>query len=109
MATNKSLKNDLKDMGEKIVTNFNILDSVKDESDTNQETIENTNKVQTLAETDLKQDEAIDEVKDEALIEKEEEKSMNIKIFKRYMELCSSTGLMPSWLELDKFKKYYLG
>jgi predicted ribosome quality control (RQC) complex YloA/Tae2 family protein len=109
MATNKSLKNDLKDMGEKIVTNFNILDSVKDESDTNQEAIENTNKVKTLAETDLKQDEAIDEVKDEALIENEEEKSMNIKIFKRYMELCSSTGLMPSWLELDKFKKYYLG
>jgi hypothetical protein len=109
MATNKSLKNDLKDMGEKIVTNFNILESVKDESDTNQEAVENTNKVQVLAEGDLKQDEAIDGVKDEALIEKEEEKNMNFKIFERYMELCSSTGLMPSWLELDKFKKYYLG
>ncbi|MDR3593415.1 hypothetical protein [Clostridium sp.] len=109
MATNKSLKNDLKDMGEKIVTNFNILESVKDESDTNQEAVENTNKVQVLAEADLKQDEVIEEVKDEALIEKEDEKSINIKIFERYMELCSSTGLMPSWLELDKFKKYYLG
>lgn len=109
MATNKSLKNDLKDIGEKIVTNFNILESVKDESNTNQEAIENTNKVQGLAEADIKQDEAINDVKDEALTEKEEEKSVNIKIFKRYMELCSSTGLMPSWLELDKFKKYYLG
>lgn len=109
MATNKSLKNDLKDMGEKIVTNFNILESVKDESDTNNEAIENTNKVQVLAEADLKKDEAIDEGKDEALIEKEEDDSTNFKIFKRYMELCSSTGLMPSWLELDKFKKYYLG
>lgn len=109
MATNKSLKNDLKDMGEKIVTNFNILDSVKDESDTNKEAIENANKVQALTETGLKKDEAIDGVKGGALIEEEEEKNMNFKIFKMYMELCSSTGLMPSWLELDKFKKYYLG
>ncbi|MDR3594356.1 hypothetical protein [Clostridium sp.] len=70
MATNKSLKNDLKDMGEKIITNFNILDDVKCESNTKQEFTEDTNKVQTSTEAGFKQDEAINQIKGKDLINK---------------------------------------
>lgn len=122
MATNKSLKNDLKDISEKVVTNFNILESAKDENSSKQESTLDTNKVQTLAEAELKQEEINDkateknlqqkvkgQIKERDLIEDEKVENINLQMFKSYMELCNSTGLMQSWSEFEKFKKHYLG
>lgn len=122
MATNKSLKNDLKDISEKVVTNFNILESAKDENSSKQESTLDTNKVQTLAEAELKKEEindkatekdlqekVKDQIKEKDLIEDEKEENINLQMFKSYMKLCNSTGLMQSWSEFEKFKKHYLG
>lgn len=122
MATNKSLKNDLKDISEKVVTNFNILESAKDENSSKQESALDTNKVQTLAEAELKKEEindkateknlqqkVKDQIKEKDLIEDEKVENINLQMFKSYMELCNSTGLMQSWSEFEKFKKHYLG
>lgn len=130
MATNKSLKRDIKIAGENriineeetvlnkeqnllnnedevIVTSFNILETVKSEDNAEKQPIKDIiNEQSEMKEDDFKQDEIKDEAK---ALSKEEDDTMNFKIFKRYIELCNNTGLIPSWIELNKFKKYYIG
>ena len=137
MATNKSLKRDIKiagenriineeetvlnkeenlfnNEGEAIVTSFNILETVKSENNVKKGSIKNIiNEQSEVKEENFKLDEIKGEanalIKDEDFINEEEDNTMNFKIFKRYMELCNNTGLIPSWIELNKFKKYYIG
>ena len=137
MATNKSLKRDIKiavenriineeevvlnkeqnlfnNEGEAIITSFNILETVKSEDNAEKEPIKDIiNEQSEVKEESFKQDEIKDRanalIKDEDFINEEEDNTMNFKIFKRYMELCNNTGLIPSWIELNKFKEYYMG
>jgi len=147
MATNKSLKEDLKIMGEirisegkessesnndigllkegedllsmdngsrnneyeKIITNFNISEPLKDENNDKKKLVKGINIVQNLEESNSKQDEINDTVKGENLINEEDGCNMKFEILKKYMDLCNEIGLIPSWSELNKFKKYYVG
>ena len=147
MATNKSLKEDLKIMGEirisegkessesnndigllkegedllsmdngsrnnedeKIITNFNISEPLKDESNVEKKLVKDINIVQNLEESNSKQDDISDMVKGEDLINEEDNCNMKFEILKKYMDLCNEIGLIPSWSELNKFRKYYVG
>jgi hypothetical protein len=94
---------------EKFITNFSIFETPRDESNVKQQLIEDINKVQTSGGLNFKQYEKNDKVERKDLMYEEKDDSMKFKIFKKYMELCNETGLMPSWNELNKFKKYYVG
>ncbi|WP_139376274.1 hypothetical protein [Clostridium chromiireducens] len=147
MATNKSLKRDLKIMAEsgitgdkessvdnndisilkneeiminidngstnkedeKIITNFNISESPIDQTNVNKKLAKDINTAQTLEEQDSREDgiKGQNIIKD--LINEEEGCNMKFEIFKKYIELCNEVGLIPSWSELTKFKKYYVG
>lgn len=95
--------------GEKLITNFNIFETPEDGASVNQELIEDTSKVKTSEESNSEQNEINGQIKEKDLINEGEGESMKFEILKKYMELCNETGLMPSWSELNKFKKYYLG
>lgn len=95
--------------GEKLITNFNISEAPEDGASVNQELIEDTSKVKTSEEWNSEQNEINGQIKEKDLINEGEGESMKFEILKKYMELCNETGLMPSWSELNKFKKYYLG
>lgn len=102
---NGSLNNE----GEKIITNFNISETPQDGGNVKQELFEDTNIVQISEESNSKQDDINGQIKGKDLINEGEGDSMKFEILKKYMELCNETGLMPSWSELNKFKKYYVG
>lgn len=122
MATNKSLKRDLNNIAgtkEGISLNKKALDLNEDEINFNTEETDLNGKDNMLnnetvvasfnvVEND-KEKPALLNVQNKEVINEEADDSMNLKIFKNYMDLCRKTGLIPSWTELNKFKQYYIG
>ncbi|AWK51589.1 hypothetical protein DIC82_11365 [Clostridium beijerinckii] len=125
MATNKSLKRDLNNIAgtkEEISLNKKDLDLNKDEINFNTEetdlngkdnmlnnetVVASFNVVENGIMKNIEKSEVATENKE--VINEEADDSMNLKIFKNYMDLCRKTGLIPSWTELNKFKQYYIG
>lgn len=33
---------------------------------------------------------------------------MNFKIFKCYIDVCNSLGIIPSWKGIERFRQFYL-
>jgi hypothetical protein len=91
------------------------MEELKDARSIQMDVIKDNASVQSEIQEDFKQVEiqmeSIVPVKalNKDIIIEEDDDSMNLKIFKRYMELCKSVGLIPSWPELNKFKDYYVG
>jgi len=104
-AENKSVENAKSDVASK---NKSVKNTKSKNIDQNIVDNKSEDKADFKVESD-KEKSALLNVQNKEVINEEADDSMNLKIFKNYMDLCRKTGLIPSWTELNKFKQYYIG